>query len=33
VETVNFEEKIKEYANLFEDHQMLAKLGDVDFVA
>ena len=33
VETVDFEDKIKEYATLLEDQKMLAKLGDVDFVA
>lgn len=33
VETLNFEEKIKDYATLLEDNKMLARLGDIDFVA
>ena len=33
VKTPNFENKIKAYASLLQDNKMLARIGDIDFVA
>ena len=33
VEIPNFENKTKEYASLLQDNKMLARIGDIDFVA